>query len=171
MQRLALLITSEEPDRWSLSISLGGSKMDFKNFSLAISQTKVARFAEDRAAGKIMATICKKCGKKYFPPRSDCSGCMESTMEWRSIEGVGKLVTYTKIYVPPEHFAIRRPLMLFSSIQFEPCPVGLIEIEDGLRIMGWMPKIDSKTIRIGMKLKASPQILPDGKVTIVFELI
>jgi len=145
--------------------------MEFKDFSMHIGQTKVARFAEELAAGKIMATVCKKCGKKYYPPRSDCSGCMESTMEWRPIEGVGNLVTYTKIYVPPEHFAIRRPLMPFSSIQFEPCPVGLIEIEDGLRIMGWMPKIDFIKIRIGMKLKASPQILPDGKVTIILELL
>ncbi len=145
--------------------------MEFKDFSLNISQTKVARFAEELAAGKIMATVCKKCGEKYYPPRADCSICMESTMEWRPIEGVGNLVTYTKIYVPPEHFAIRRPLMPFSSIQFEPCPVGLLETEDGLRIMGWIPKIDSKKIRIGMELKASPQILPDGKVTIILELL
>ena len=145
--------------------------MEFKDFSLKINQTKVARFAEELAAGKIMATVCKKCGKKYYPPRADCSVCMESTMEWRRIEGVGNLVTYTRIHVPPEHFAIQQPLMPFSSIQFEPCPVRLLETEDGLRVMGWLPKIDSQEIRIGMKLKAFPQILPDGKVTIILDLI
>jgi uncharacterized OB-fold protein len=145
--------------------------MEFKNFSIAINQTKVGRFADDLAAGKIMSTICKKCGKRYYPPRADCSACMESDMEWKPISGEGKLVTFTKIYVPPEHFAIRQPLMPFSSVQFEPCPIGLLEVEGGLRVMGWMPKIDLKKIRIGMKLKASPQILPDGKVTIVFEPI
>jgi uncharacterized OB-fold protein len=145
--------------------------MEFKNFSLSINQTKVARFAEELAAGKIMATVCKKCGKKYYPPRADCSGCMRSEMEWKPIGGEGSLVTFTKIHVPPEHFAIRQPLMPFSSVQFEPCPVGLLEVEGGLRIMGWMPKIDLKKIRIGMKLKASPQVLPDGKVTIVLEAI
>jgi uncharacterized OB-fold protein len=61
--------------------------------------------------------------------------------------------------------------MPFSSIQFEPCPVGIVEVEGGLRIMGWMPKIDLKKVKIGMKLKASPQVLPDGKVTIVLETI
>ena len=145
--------------------------MEFKDFSLNISQTKVGRFAEELAAGKIMATVCMKCGKKYYPPRADCSVCMESTMEWRPIEGVGNLVTYTQIYVPPEHFAIRLPLMPFSRIQFEPCPVGLVEMEDGIRVMGWMPKMDSKKIRIGMKLKPFPRILPDDKVTITLELI
>jgi uncharacterized OB-fold protein len=145
--------------------------MDFKNFSLAISQTKVARFAEDLAAGKIMSTICKKCGKKYYPPQADCPECMSSDMEWKELKGEGALVTFTKIYVPPEHFAIRQPLMPFSSIQFEPCPIGLLEVEGGLKIMGWIPKVDLKKIKIGMKMKASPQILPDGKLTIVFEPI
>ncbi len=145
--------------------------MEFKNFSLAIGQTKVSRFADDLAAGKIMSTSCKKCGKKYYPPRADCSACMNSEMEWSPLNGEGKLVTFTKIYVPPEHFAVRQPLMPFSSVQFEPCPVGIIEVEAGLRIMGWMPKIDLKKIKIGMKLKAVPQVLLDGKVTIVLEMI
>jgi uncharacterized OB-fold protein len=145
--------------------------MDFKNFALSISQTKVARFAKELAEGKIMATLCKKCGKKYYPPRADCSDCMSSEMEWKPIGGEGKLVTFTKIYVPPEHFAIRQPLMPFSSVQFEPCPIGILEVEDGLRIMGWMPKIDLKKIRVGMRLKASPQILLDGKVTIILETL
>ena len=145
--------------------------MEFKNFALSINQTKVARFAKELAEGKIMATLCKKCGKKYYPPRADCSDCMSSEMEWKPIGGEGKLVTFTKIYVPPEHFAIRQPMMPFSSVQFEPCPIGILEVEDGLRIMGWMPKIDLKKIRVGMKLKASPQTLLDGKVTIILETL
>ena len=145
--------------------------MDFKNFSLAISQTKVARFAEDLAAGKIMSTICKKCGKKYYPPQADCSECMSSDMEWKELKGEGTLVTFTKIFVPPEHFAIRQPLMPFSSAAFEPCPIGLLEVEGGLRVMGWIPKVDLKKIKIGTKMRASPQILPDGRITIVLETI
>jgi uncharacterized OB-fold protein len=145
--------------------------MEFKDFSLGITQTKVARFAEELANGKIMATICKKCGKKYYPPRADCSSCMGSEMEWKPIESEGKLATFTMIYVPPEHFATRQPLMPFSSIQFEPCPIGLLEVEGGLRIMGWMPKIDLKKVHVGMKMKASPQTFPDGKVTIVLQPI
>jgi uncharacterized OB-fold protein len=145
--------------------------MEFKNFSFGLTQTKVARFADELAAGKIMATICKKCGKKYYPPRADCSACMGGEMEWKPIRTEGSLVTFTKIHVPPEHFAIRQPLMPFSSIQFEPCAIGLLEVEEGFRIMGWMPKIDLKKIRVGMKMKASAQVLPDGKVTIVLEAI
>ena len=145
--------------------------MNFKLFSRNISQTKVSRFVDELAAGRFMATRCKKCGKEYYPPVADCSHCMESDMEWKQIRNEGKLVTFTKIYVPPEHFAVRQPLMPFSSVQFEPCPIGILEVEDGLRIMGLMPKIDVKKIRVGMRMKASPQVLLDGKVTIILETV
>ena len=143
--------------------------MDFKNFSLNIAQTKVNKFVDELAAGKFMATVCKKCGKKYYPPLADCSNCMQSDMEWKQIGSEGKLVTFTKIHVPPEHFAVGQPLMPFSSVQFQPCAFGIIEVEGGLKIMGWIPKVDVKKIKVGMKLKASSFTLPDGRLTIVLE--
>ncbi len=145
--------------------------MEFKNFSLSINQTKVSRFAEDLANGKIMSTLCKKCGKEYYPPRADCPSCMESEMDWKELKTEGELLTFTRIHVPPEHFAVRQPLMPFSSVQFEPCPIGVIAVENGLPIMGWIPKMDVKKIKVGMKMKASPFTLPDGKLTIVLEPI
>jgi uncharacterized OB-fold protein len=143
--------------------------MDFKNFSLGISQTKVARFAEDLAAGRIMSTICRKCGKKYYPPQADCSECMSSDMEWKELKGEGTLAAFTKIYVAPGHFGVRQPLMPFSTVVFEPSPIGLLEVEGGLRVMGWIPKVDLKKIRVGMKMRAFPQTLPDGRITVVLE--
>ena len=145
--------------------------MEFKDFSLGLTQTKVARFAEELSNGKIMATICKKCGKEYYPPRADCSNCMGSEMAWKPIGDEGRLATFTKIYVPPEHFAARQSPMPFSSIQFEPCPIGLLEVEGGLRIMGWIPKVDLKKIHVGMKMKALPQTFANGKVTIILQPI
>jgi uncharacterized OB-fold protein len=46
-----------------------------------------------------------------------------------------------------------------------------LEVEGGLKIMGWIPKVDIKKIKVGMKLKASAFTLPDGKLTIVMEPI
>lgn len=143
--------------------------MDFRNFSLAISQTKVARFAQELAQGKIMATVCAKCGKRYYPPRADCSACFGTEMDWKPLEGEGRLLSFTKIFVPPEHFALPQPRMPFSSVQFDPCPVGIVEVEDGLRVMGWIPKGDVRKLRIGMKMRTVPSTLPDGRVTITLE--
>src|SRR3972149_2559177 len=98
------------PDRvWQATSSGGSSIMDFKSFSLAISQTKVARFADDLAGGKNMATVCKKCGKKYYPPQADCPECMSSDMDWKELKGERTLRIFTRIYVPPEHVAPPQP--------------------------------------------------------------
>jgi hypothetical protein len=37
--------------------------------------------------------------------------------------------------------------------------------------MGWIPKIDLKKMSVGMKMQASPQVLPDGKITIILEMV
>ena len=92
-------------------------------------------------------------------------------MEWKPIGHEGTLVTFTKIHVPPEHFAVPQPLMPFSSLRLEPCSIGLLEVEDGLKIMGWIPKVDVKKITVGMRMKAMPEILPDGNITIVLEMV
>jgi uncharacterized OB-fold protein len=89
-------------------------------------------------------------------------------MDWIPLKPQGKLSTFTMIHVPPEHFG-SKTLMPFSSITLTPCPVGLLEVEDGLRIMGWIPNVDPKDLRVGVPLQATPHTLADGKVTIILE--
>jgi uncharacterized OB-fold protein len=89
-------------------------------------------------------------------------------MDWIPLSARGRLATFTMIAVPPDHFA-SKVLMPFSSITFQPCPVGLLEVEDGLKIMGWIPNVDRKDLRVGMHLQALPHTLEDGKVTIILD--
>jgi uncharacterized OB-fold protein len=72
------------------------------------------------------------------------------------------------IYVPPDHFT-SKPLMPFSSISLEPCPIGLLEVEEGIRILGWIPHVEQSDLRVGMPLQATPCTLPQGQVTIILE--
>lgn len=143
--------------------------MEFKDFSLFLNQTKVSRFVNDLAAGRIMSTLCKRCKRQFYPPQADCPSCMESDMEWKELLPEGILRTFTRIHVPPEHFAVRPPLMPFSSIQFEPCPIGILQLENGLTLMGWIPKMDVKKLQVGMRMRAAPFTLPDGKITVILE--
>ncbi len=143
--------------------------MEFKDFSLFLNQTKVSRFVNDLAAGRIMSTLCKRCQRQFYPPQADCPSCLESDMEWKELLPEGILRTFTRIHVPPEHFAVRPPLMPFSSIQFEPCPIGILQLENGLTLMGWIPKMDVKKLQVGMRMRAAPFTLPDGKITVILE--
>ena len=143
--------------------------MEFKNFSLLVKHTKVGElFAAGLERGVILATRCKECGQIYYPPRSDCSHCLSDQMEWIELNGTGKLISFTAIFVPPEHFTPDLSNVApFASYEYHPSPVGIIELENGIRVMGWIPGIPRHKLRVGMELAPRPEILPDGRATII----
>lgn len=141
--------------------------MEFRDFSLLVRDTKVHGFVDGLERGELLAAKCLACGKISFPPRSDCPACSADQFEWSMVHGVGKLVTYTFINVPPEHFApdtsIRAP---FSTYAYRPSAVGIVEMEDGLRVMGWICGLPSEALSVGMELTPRAEVLDDGRATI-----
>ena len=143
--------------------------MEFKDFSLMVGQSKAAAFVDSLAEGKIMATRCKKCSMEYYPPQMDCSSCLGDDMEWFECPTEGKLVSFTQIMVLPEHFSLPVLSVPFARASLTPSPVGLLEVKDGIRIMGWVPKTSPNDLTVGEHMTASPLALDDGRVTIVLE--
>lgn len=144
--------------------------MEFRDFSLLATDTKVAAFVEGLGRGEVLATKCSSCGALHYPPRSDCPACYGDGFEWTPIQGAGHLLTYTTVFVPPEHFA---PNLCgtapFSTFAYCPLPVGLLELENGLRVMGWLRGLAKDALRVGMRLVASAAVLDDGRATVVLE--
>jgi len=46
-----------------------------------------------------------------------------------------------------------------------------LTVQDGLIIMDRIPNIKAKDIKVGQAMKAIPQILDDGRATIMFEAV
>ena len=143
--------------------------MEFKDFSLMVGQCRAEAFADFLSKGKIMATRCKKCGVEYYPPQLDCSSCLSDDVEWFECPTDGKLASFTQIMVLPEHFALSKLTIPFGKASLTPSPVGLLEVQGGIRIMGWIPKMSPNDLTVGERMKAIPRILEDGRVTIVLE--
>lgn len=143
--------------------------MDFKKFSLMINEIKVEAFADYLAQGKIMATRCKKCNKEYYPPQSDCSQCLSQEMDWFECPTEGNLVSFTQVMVLPEHFAVPELPIPFAKATLTPSPVGLLEVKEGMRIMGWLTKRSPNDLKVGERMKARPWLLDDGRITIILE--
>ncbi len=144
--------------------------MQFRDFSLLVRDTKVRGFAEGLERGELRASRCVGCGAVHFPPRSDCPTCWSGEFTWEPITGTGRLITYTLIKVPPRHFAPdltqRAP---FSTYVYAPTAVGLVEMEDGLRVMGWVCGVAAQNLHVGMALTPKPEVLDDGRATIVLK--
>lgn len=91
--------------------------------------------------GKLIGGKCKKCGKIHLPPRPLCDKCFSKEFEWTQIQPKGKLLTYTIIYVAPPQFE-----------QMAPYAVGIIQLENNLKIPGMIKEVSPEQIKIGMKL-------------------
>ena len=115
----------------------------------------IEQFYKFLSQQKLMAGKCLKCGKIHLPPRPLCDNCLSQEFEWVSISGKGKLLTYTFIHIAPEQFQA-----------LVPYAVGIVELENGLKIPGMIQKINQEQLKIGMALTldfgtcSSPQQWP-----------
>ena len=94
--------------------------MDFGNFGVVnfTKQAKSVAFVDYLAEGKLMGTVCKKCGKKYFPPRMDCGQCLDSEVEWFEINSKGKLITHSTVNFGPSGFEEVQPYQSVPGNQY-----------------------------------------------------
>lgn len=134
--------------------------MDFSNFGVVsfTKQAKVAKFVDNIVAGKLTGTQCKKCGRKYFPPRADCAYCINSEIEWFEIKGPGKLLTFTEVQYGPLGFEAEQPYVL-----------GMVQFPEGVRVTAKISKkIAVNDIRIGMELRPASAKIGDEKYNFEF---
>ena len=113
--------------------------------------TRVAAFAEHLRAGKLMASRCKACDQRSFPPRADCERCLSPDFEWLEIGGRGRLLTWSRIDAAPAGFEAYAPYV-----------VGMIELTDGGRALAWLgDSLCEDDLRIDMDLLLVPRMRDD----------
>ena len=101
----------------------------------------IEKFYEHIEQKKLMGGKCKKCGTTHLPPRSLCQKCLSKEMEWVELPQKGKLLTYTIIHVAPHQFQ-----------KMTPYAVGIIQLDDGLKVPGMIKHVNPEDIKIGMEL-------------------
>jgi len=143
--------------------------MEFKNFSLMVEQNKMTAFVDFLVQGKIMGSRCKKCDMEYYPPQADCSRFLSEDMEWFECPTKCELKAFIQVLVLPKHFALPPSSLPFGKTQHVPSPVGLLEVKQGIRIIGWIPNSSPEEIKIGDLMEASSQTLEDGKISIILK--
>jgi uncharacterized protein len=119
--------------------------MGFEQFGIIsfTGVTKTEQFIEFLKDNEIRGTVCKECGAKFFPPRSDCSHCLSDGMDWFPISGQGTLLTFTKAMFAPAGFEKDVPYTL-----------GLAEFSDGVKVFGRLDKaLSDDVVKAGMKVK------------------
>ena len=65
-------------------------------------------------------------------------------LEWREVSGFGNLYSYTVTHVPAHGFEDKGLYL-----------VGLVELDEGVRILSFLTGISENTAKIGMKLRVT----------------
>jgi uncharacterized OB-fold protein len=92
---------------------------------------------------RLKYTYCRKCGKSFYPPRARCIYCGSNDVEYRYSSGRGVLKEYTVVYQVPKGFGEQSPLV-----------IGLVELEEGFRVVSQIVDVELDKIREGMRVEA-----------------
>jgi len=111
-------------------------------------------FWEGAAAGKLLIQRCKGCGTLRHPPGPVCTKC--HSFEWDTVESAGKGSIYSFVVmhypeVPPFDY---------------PNPVGLIELDEGVRLVAGLVGVKRNEIRIGQRVQVEFQSFDEGELTL-----
>jgi len=136
--------------------------MGFERFGIVsyTQESKAEDFITFLEQGKVVATRCRRCGTRYFPPQVDCPKCLVSDMEWFEVRGNGKLLTYCQVNYGPQGFEDKVPYVL-----------GIGEFEEGIKIFALLNRdIKEHEIKLGMMLKVTPIKLPGDRLSFEFQI-
>jgi hypothetical protein len=106
---------------------------------------------------RLEAGKCQKCGQVHFPPRRVCPKCKGTAFETIRLSEEGKLVTFTVVRVASDKFSTQTPFV-----------VGIVELNDGVRVTTQIADVEVDKVEIGQKVKlVFRRIQEDGKAGIL----
>jgi uncharacterized OB-fold protein len=107
---------------------------------------------------RLEAAKCKNCGFVAFPPRQVCPRCHSRSFETIVLADAGKVVTYTIIRVPPQPFSDQAPYA-----------VGIVELDDGVRLTGQIVDCAFEELKIGRRVKIEfRKIYQEGEAGVIY---
>ena len=100
--------------------------------------------------GELLIQRCRDCGALRHPPRPMCGECQ--SLAWDSVraEGRGSVYSYTVLHHPK-----------FPGFEY-PFAVGLIELEEGVRVVSNVVGCPPEAVRIGMPVRLSVEEVEEG---------
>ena len=87
---------------------------------------------------------CNNCGKMYYPIKKVCRVCGSRDFEETKLSDKGKLVSFTVIRSPPSGYE-----------EYVPYVVGIVELEEDIRVISQIVDCDIKDVKTGMELETT----------------
>lgn len=108
--------------------------------------------------GKLVFQRCDDCGYVRWPAAGVCPECLSRAATWDEVDGTGNLwsfVVYHRAYAP----ALKPDV---------PYPVGLVELDCGVRLLTRLVDVDPAEAKVGMPVSVRYRELGDHGVVPLF---
>lgn len=93
--------------------------------------------------GRVCIQRCGACEEWVFYPRSHCPHCLSDNLQWHAVSGAATLHTFTIARQPTApHFADEVPQL-----------IGVVDLDEGVRMTCTLVNVAEQDIRIGMRLE------------------
>jgi uncharacterized protein len=117
-------------------------------------QTRLSRFFERLAQGRLSTTRCPADGRLLWPPRTACPYCHSESLDWVDLPEGGTLYAFSAVLAGA-------PLGMEADVPFA---VGLVDLEGvSLRLFGRIEGRPWEALRIGGRVRVEPYATDDGR--------
>ncbi|MCR9262405.1 MAG: Zn-ribbon domain-containing OB-fold protein [Pseudomonadaceae bacterium] len=117
-------------------------------------------FWQGLAEEKLMLQQCDDCKEWVFYPRTHCSHCLSSNLEWQQVSGEGEIYSFT---------IARRPTAPpFAGM--EPQYIAVVQLQEGVRMNTVIANATESDLKVGVRVKPCFVHTPDAQTLLYFEL-
>lgn len=100
-------------------------------------------FWDGCASGVVRFQRCTRCGAVQLVPRSLCSSCQGTALEWKDSSGYGRVLSYTVVH--------RAPTPAFKDEV--PYVIAVIDMDEGFRLMTNVEGGAAAPVAIGARMR------------------
>ncbi len=72
----------------------------------------LGKFLQSLKDGKILGTVCDKCGRVFIPPRLYCSYCFREVDRWIEASDEGVVITAALSYIAADRSKLEKPVTI-----------------------------------------------------------
>ena len=89
---------------------------------------------------------CQECSRWFFPPRTICPNCLSENVEWTAVSGRGRVYSAVTYHISAHPSFTPQDL---------PYNVSIIELDEGVHVMGNVIGLPTEQVRIGVPVSVS----------------
>lgn len=126
----------------------------------AVREGLLAGDLADASTISLVGSECADCSEISLATSTLCLNCGSDELTPVALSNEGKIWTYTIVrHRPPGDFRGKEP--------FEPFPLGLVELAEGIRVMAPL-SVPIDDVKIGMNVRFQPVLRDDNVVAFTY---